>query len=112
MELLPRAGAAVEAVSDFDSHSASAAPLASGMGEAHAYRLEFGPGGIIDRHVAGFGQLFVVVAGSGWVAGGDGVRRPVAPGDVAYFARGEEHAKGSDTGMTAVMVQVRDLEPD
>ena len=30
-------------------------------------------------------------------------------GDVVVFQRGEQHAKGSDTGMTALMVQVRDL---
>ena len=36
-------------------------------------------------------------------------RTDVSAGDVVLFQRGEHHDKGSDTGMTAVMVQVRDL---
>jgi quercetin dioxygenase-like cupin family protein len=111
MELVPRGDAVPTEVTNYGSRSVTSLALAGGAGEAHAYRLEFGPGGIIDRHVAGFGQLLVIVSGSGWVAGGDGVRRAVRNGDVAHFARGEEHAKGSDTGMTAIMIQVRDLDP-
>ena len=37
------------------------------------------------------------------------MRTEVSAGDVVLFQRGEHHDKGSDTGMTAVMVQVRDL---
>jgi len=68
-------------------------------------------GGIIDRHEAGFGQLWIVVDGRGWVAGSDEQRQEVSPGDVAFFERGEQHAKGSDHGMTAVMIQIYDLDP-
>jgi quercetin dioxygenase-like cupin family protein len=85
--------------------------LADGTGEAHAYMIRIEAGGIIDRHEAGFGQLWIVVDGRGWVAGGDGRRADVRTGDVAFVERGEQHAKGSDHGMTAVMVQVYDLEP-
>jgi quercetin dioxygenase-like cupin family protein len=85
--------------------------LAQGEGEAHAYILYFEPGGEIGPHEAGFGQLFFAVAGDGWVAGGDGVRFPLAEGQVAFIHRGEIHSKGSETGLTALMVQVRDLAP-
>ena len=57
---------------------------------------------------AGFGQLFLVVAGS-WVSGDDGVRRPLGTGQGAFIGRGEVRAKGSDTGLMAVMVQLTDL---
>jgi len=83
--------------------------LVHGVGEAHAYLLHFDAGGAIGRHEAGYGQLFVVVQGRGWVSGQDDVRTEVSTGDVVLFQRGEHHDKGSDTGMTAVMVQVRDL---
>jgi hypothetical protein len=33
----------------------------------------------------------------------------LAEGEAAFIARGEVHSKGSDVGMTAFMVQVRDL---
>ena len=83
--------------------------ILEGSGEAHAYVLEFEPGGEIGPHEAGFGQLFVALSGSGWVAGADGERVALAEGDAAFFPRGDVHSKGSETGMTALMVQVRDL---
>jgi hypothetical protein len=47
--------------------------------------------------------------GSGRVAGGDGERRDLPEGHAALITRGETHSKGSETGMTALMVKVREL---
>ena len=58
----------------FDSVAASAVHLGDGAGEAHVYCLHFEAGGVIGAHVAGFGQLLLVVAGEGWAAGADGRR--------------------------------------
>jgi quercetin dioxygenase-like cupin family protein len=89
----------------------SSVKLAAGDGEAHTYVLFFEPGGEIGPHEAGYGQLFVALSGEGWVAGGDGVRHALGSGETAFIARGETHSKGSETGLTALMVQVRDLDP-
>jgi quercetin dioxygenase-like cupin family protein len=89
----------------------SSLEVAQGEGESHTYVLYFEPGGEIGPHVAGFGQMFLALSGEGWVAGGDGARQPLSTGEAAFIARGEMHSKGSETGLTAVMVQVRDLEP-
>jgi quercetin dioxygenase-like cupin family protein len=83
--------------------------LGEGGGDAHCYVMHFRPGGLIGPHEAGFGQLFVALDGSGWVAGDDGERRAIAQGEAAFVARGEIHSKGSDSGLTALMIQVRDL---
>lgn len=96
-------------ITEFNSNAASSVHLADGRGEAHVYCLHFGPGGQIGPHPAGFGQLFLVVDGSGWVAGADGRRVPVATGEGVYFAPGEVHSKGSEEGMAAIMVQVQTL---
>lgn len=90
---------------------ASSLEMAEGEGEAHAYVLYFEAGGEIGPHEAGYGQLFLALSGEGWVAGGDGVRQTLATGEAAFISRGEIHAKGSETGLTALMVQVRDLTP-
>jgi quercetin dioxygenase-like cupin family protein len=90
---------------------ASSLELAEGEGEAHAYVVYFEPGGEIGPHEAGFGQLFVALSGDGWVAGDDGERVPLEAGRAAFIHRGETHSKGSETGLTALMVQVRDLRP-
>lgn len=90
---------------------ASSIALAEGGGEAHAYVLYFDPGGEIGPHEAGFGQLFLALSGAGWVAGSDGARISLVEGQAAFIDRGEVHSKGSETGLTALMVQVRDLSP-
>ena len=41
--------------------------------------VQFDAGGMIGRHEAGFGQLFIVLAGTGWVAGDDGAAPRLAP---------------------------------
>ena len=96
-------------ISGYESQGAYALPLGDGQGEGHVYCIRMEPGGAIGPHEAGFGQLFLVVAGSGWVSGPDAARHPVGTGQGAFIARGEVHAKGSDTGMTAIMIQLTDL---
>ena len=95
----------------FDSASASSVHLGDGSGEAHVYCLYFGPGGEIGEHRAGFGQLLLVIDGAGWAAGAGGRRVGLSAGQGVFFERGEVHAKGSETGMTAIMVQVAELAP-
>ena len=94
-----------ERIDRFESSAASGIHLADGTGESHVYCVYFGSNGIIGQHPTGFCQLFLVVSGSGWVAGEDGIRKPIASGQFAYFNKGEDHSKGSDSGMTAIMVQ-------
>jgi quercetin dioxygenase-like cupin family protein len=89
----------------------SSLEIAEGEGEAHAYVLYFHPGGEIGPHEAGYGQMFLALSGEGWVAGRDGVRHALTSGEAAFIARGEIHSKGSETGLTALMVQVRDFTP-
>lgn len=110
VQVLSERASRPEPISTYESHGASAVRLADGHGEAHAYLVSFEAGGAIGRHEAGYGQLFIVLAGRGWVAGDDGLRVEISAGDIVMFDRGEQHAKGSDTGMSAVMVQVRDFD--
>ena len=98
-----------EPVERFASRGAWSRALGHGEGEAHVYVIQIEAGGEIGPHEAGFDQLFVVLEGSGWAAGADGVRHPIAVGQAARFPRGAVHAKGSETGMTALMVQVTRL---
>ena len=94
-----------EPIESFSSILASAVPLARGVGESHVYAVHIEPGGEIGAHPAGFDQLFLIVQGSGWVAGSDGVRHSLAALQGAFVPKGETHAKGSEAGMVAIMVQ-------
>ena len=95
----------------YEVNLASSIELAKGEGDAHAYVIYFEPRGVIGPHEARFGQIPFAVAGSGWVSGGDGQRIALAECEAAFISRGEVHSKGSESGMTAFMVQVRDLTP-
>jgi quercetin dioxygenase-like cupin family protein len=69
--------------------------------------IRLAPGGTLGRHPTRLWQLFLVVSGSGWVSGADDERRPLGVGEAVLWAPGEEHASGSDGGLTAVVVQCR-----
>jgi quercetin dioxygenase-like cupin family protein len=113
MEILRFSASIAERIGQrpYDVRLASSIKLVEGEGEAHAYVVYFEPGGVIGPHEAGFGQILLAVAGSGWVAGADDQRVALAEGEAAFIHRGEMHSKGSESGMTAFMVQVRNMTP-
>ena len=79
-------------------------------GDAHRARLELGPGGLIGYHEGPVPQLLVVVAGSGWVRGEEGGRRPVEVGDAVFWSAGEGHETGTEGGLTALVLEAGSLE--
>ena len=80
------------------------APLADGS-RATVKVMHLPAGGLVGRHPAVAPQLLAVVAGAGWVSGGDGARRDVGAGYAAWWDAGEEHEAGSESGLTAVCVE-------
>lgn len=78
--------------------------------EAHVVVIELGPGGLVARHPAVVAQLFAVVAGSGWVSGGEGAREAIRAGEAVLWEPGEEHESGSDDGMTALVVEAEAID--
>jgi hypothetical protein len=78
----------------------------------HVGVFHVGPGGVIGRHPATTPQLLLIVAGEGWVSGADHERVPLAAGQGAFWSGGEDHESGSDTGMTAVVIDAADADLD
>jgi quercetin dioxygenase-like cupin family protein len=72
---------------------------------AQATCLVVAPGGVIGTHPASSHQVLLIVSGSGWAAGSDGMRVPIAAGQAAYWTPGEVHTTGSDTGLTAIALE-------
>ena len=110
MEVVDFTPARARPIELFGSVRAASVPLGNGSGEVHVYAVRIAPGGSIGRHEAGFDQLFLVVEGSGWAEGDDGVRVDLPAGRGAFFRRGEMHAKGSEGGLAAIMVQTERFE--
>jgi quercetin dioxygenase-like cupin family protein len=78
--------------------------------EAHVVVIEVGPGGVVARHPAVGAQLFAVLAGSGWVSGGDGARAQISAGEAVLWEPGEEHESGSEDGMAVLVVEAESLD--
>jgi quercetin dioxygenase-like cupin family protein len=71
----------------------------------HVGCMYFKPGDQVGYHPAVTHQLFAVVAGEGWVQGDALSRLPIQAGQAVLWQPGESHAAGSDTGMTAIVVE-------
>jgi hypothetical protein len=84
------------------THATRIAQFAEGAG---ATCLTLAPGGLIGTHPAVGHQVLLIVSGSGWVAGEDGVRVPVTAGDAACWTPDELHTTGSDEGLTAIALE-------
>lgn len=70
------------------------------------------PQGILGHHEAPIAQLFVVVQGEGWVTGKDKKRINIKVGEAAFWEKGEWHTSGSNSGMTAILIQSESLNPE
>lgn len=92
-------------VQNFQSHGASSLRLGEGYGVVRAHTLNFDPGGEVGLHAAGSDQIFFVLSGRAW-AEGSGRRVDLEPGQGVFFARGEDHAKGSAAGALTIVLQV------
>ncbi|WP_190233115.1 cupin domain-containing protein [Streptomyces avicenniae] len=103
-------------VGRFGSVGTRATRVAAGDGGAVSLTcLTLAPGGTIGAHRAPVPQLFLVVAGDGWVAGADGRRTPVTAGTGVRWDADETHASGSEAGLTALALEgagLRVFPPD
>lgn len=63
------------------------------------------PQGVIGFHQTTTDQLFLVVQGGGWVRGAEPGRTAIAAGQAAYWIKDEWHESGTDSGMTAILIE-------
>jgi quercetin dioxygenase-like cupin family protein len=86
-------------------------PLFFDSGFAKVAHMTIRENGFLPRHPAVIAQLFAVVEGSGWVSGADGERVPIKPGQAAFWAPGEEHESGTESGMKAIVIEGESFDP-
>ena len=65
---------------------------------------------VIGYHQTTIPQLFLVVQGAGWVRGEAPDRTPIKTGQAAYWGKDEWHESGSETGMTALLIEGMKLD--
>lgn len=73
--------------------------------------MHLSAGGVLGYHRATLPQLFMVVAGDGWVRGESEGRESISVGQAAFWSAGEWHESGTDGGMSAVVVESESLDP-
>ncbi len=67
--------------------------------------------GLIGYHQATVSQLFLVVQGAGWVRGESSDKTSITAGQAAYWEQGEWHESGTETGMTAIIIEGMNFNP-
>ncbi|GAC1632862.1 MAG: hypothetical protein NVS4B2_18020 [Chloroflexota bacterium] len=73
--------------------------------DLHVACMRLEPGGSVGYHPTATYQLFAVVEGAGWVRAGDADRVSLTVGEAAFWDPGEGHEAGTETGMTAIVVE-------
>ena len=83
-------------------------PILSGDGAPTVNSVTFTPGARTNWHTHEHGQLLIVTSGRGRAGSRDGAREALEPGDVVWFAPGEEHwhGAGPDTVMTHIAISL------
>jgi quercetin dioxygenase-like cupin family protein len=89
------------------------APLTPSISEGSVIQaaiFRVAPGGGLLRHPATYPQILAVLDGSGAVSGADGIEEPIASGEAVFWEEGEEHETRSETGLTALIIEGRQLD--
>ena len=63
----------------------------------------------IPFHEALADQLFMIVSGEGWVCDEDENRISLSSGKAAFWKKGEFHAAGTDSQMSALVIEGKNL---
>jgi quercetin dioxygenase-like cupin family protein len=96
----------------FDSRGATIHPLLRPEKPFQIGCMYLGQDSVLGMHEAKCPQLFIVTDGSGWVKIEGGEKVPVEKGMAVYWETGENHESGSDTGMTAIIAEGEEFDPE
>ena len=69
------------------------------------------PNGKIGYHQAASQQLFLLVEGQGWIRSESDEKHTVQGGQAVFWEEGEWHESGTETGMTAVIIEGINVDP-
>ncbi|MFC4075418.1 cupin domain-containing protein [Salinithrix halophila] len=99
-------------IQQFESKGIGCTPILRQEGWLQVGCFHFAPGSVLGLHSAICPQLFMVVAGDGWVRAETTARFPVRAGQAVFWTRGERHESGSDTGMTVMVFEGSEMDPE
>lgn len=94
-----------ESIDLFGSSGFVISKIARLFDRAIVHCAHLSPQGVIGFHQTTMDQLFLVVQGEGWVRGAEPERTTIAAGQAAYWIKDEWHESGTDTGLTAILIE-------
>jgi quercetin dioxygenase-like cupin family protein len=98
-------------IEKFGSSNAVISRVARAAGSAQIGCMHLSENGLVGYHQAVVPQLFLVLQGEGWVTGEDRKKVPIKAGQAAFWTAGEWHESGTETGMTAIVIESEQLDP-
>lgn len=106
--LLLKLGAG-QSISNYNSFSSFYSKIIKTKEPTNVGFIEIEQGGIVGYQKAPVPQFFIVVKGKGWIKGEDKTRISLKSGEGVFWEKGEGHTSGSDTGLTALVLQSENL---
>lgn len=96
----------------FNSVNVTHTLIAQLAADARISCMYVGPQGRVGYHQAVTPQWFLIVEGEGWVRGEPAAESlPIRQGQAAFWEKGEWHAAGTETGLTAIVIEGETLTP-
>ena len=99
------------ALTEFGSQNATITRVIKMQNAAHVVCIRLEADGIVGYHPTEANQLFLVVAGQGWVRGSTSNRLAIHAGEAAFWLAGESHEAGTADGMMAIVIEGEDIDP-
>lgn len=99
-------------ITAFNSLNVGITPIIKNEGPISVGCMYFDKDSVVGMHPATVPQLFLVIEGDGWVQVEGSEKVPVSKGTAVFWDAGEQHESGSETGMTAIIIESPSLHPE
>ncbi|EKN71540.1 hypothetical protein BABA_00860 [Neobacillus bataviensis LMG 21833] len=99
-------------ITAFNSLNVGITPIIKNEGRTSVGCMYFDQNSVVGMHPATVPQLFLVIEGNGWVQIVGGEKVPVSIGTAVFWDAGEQHESGSETSMTAIIIESPGLQPE
>lgn len=100
-----------QTITAYGSSGASVSRVLESATGAFVVSIHLEANGLLGFHQATENQLFMVVQGSGWVRDAHSGRIDINSGQAAFWETGEAHETGTETGLTAIVIEGPGLQP-
>ena len=111
MKIFKRLNESRKEITSYSSNNSYYTSILKNLNPSSIGYIQIESNGNIGRHEAPSDQLFLVISGQGWVTGDEDIRHEIKQGEAAFWKSGELHESGSETGITVIVIEGKEIEP-